>query len=310
MDDAALHSFRDEWYVRVFELQAVMELYYLEMLRCEERVKANEGSLRSGGPSRKRRKRRSDKDERQSLYPQLRIGPSDAVQPSAAADSKRKVLIISPSQAFERLVSPGSPIDSFVHPYLFASSEWIWVAEGPNGTEHEGDSERPEEVEGRAISALAEAIDVSCPSQSDSSVESSSTSTPNSADSPPLSTSPSIFDFVALGKRLLGLTPNLHNLSLTGIFQSAPTGVPTRTEDRPLCLGSLRSLTIGPSPAPGYVALRLTDWGLLSLRRLRLTNMLISHQLETVSGDNDGLPLLSQLQWSMVRKHEPANDGL
>lgn len=249
------HMFQNEWYVRVFELQAIMELYYLEMLRCEERAKV----------------------KHTPPYPRLCIGSSGPLAPSAAADFNRPVFEISCSQALQRLLSPGSPVGSFVHPYLWASSESVWLEEGLDHTLHRSDHALPEGLEARPVSALAQ---------------------PGISPSPP-----TMDDLIAVGKRILGLTPNVRNLSLTGIFNR----ILSSTDERPSCFRNLISLTLGPGSGLARTQFRFVDWELGCLTRLRLCGLLVYDELDSVSGNNSVLPKLSEFQWSIVRKGEPSN---
>lgn len=98
----------DVWHERALELQAALELYYLEVQRrCHAKQQAMEDSAEAATASR---------------YPHLRIGSHTAAPSASPNTPTHDVFLVSRAQLFERMASPGAPADRFDHVVLFIRS--------------------------------------------------------------------------------------------------------------------------------------------------------------------------------------------
>lgn len=269
----------DERCVSILELQAIMELYYFRLLRCDESAKA--AAKGEAGSSKRKRGSGSSDGETQPTYPRLSLEPSTLFTCLPSEESGDKVFLVSESQIEQRLASSGSPIDDFDHPYLFARSGAPWIAEGPR--QHLRLYHGTQGWVGRTKLSL-------------STYEAAGSTTPPptpSWDSLSLATPPTVSNVVANARCLIALAPRVHSLSLTGLFHGLAAG------EHLAALDQLRSLTIGPFSEAWIMDLKLERPEFDQIVRLRLCQLLSDEEAEKVSGDGAALPQLRELQWSI-----------
>lgn len=256
----------DTWYCRGFEFFAAIELYAMEMARCEGRNRANYWT---------------DRDTR---YTRLAItgGPgSPGLRPPSG--SEEGVFAVSRAQLLERLANPKGKTDRFDHPLLFARSGIAWEARQHGyavvhgGTEpqwHEGDAEDPLDAQRTDGSPL---LDVALPSTA------------------------TIGGILNLTRALLAQTPLLQNLSLSGFLERAVCG--TR---RPMELKALRFLSLGPPPIyisrPGwYPPLRFETPSFPNVERLRICGHSLDKQQAVAIGGGSVFKKLQHFQWTFAK---------
>lgn len=282
MDDSPIRSLasevrRDEWCVGMFGLQAVMELYYLELLHCDAKA-------RQTACGKVRKKSRSLANRRRPVYPRLEI----ALDPLAFPEEDgfdRAVCVISHSQIQQRLTSPGAPTDSFEHPYLFARSNSVWYAHGPNYDVFLGTTNPLLEFSPTRTTAQNSALDGADTEPDPTTVSPEATSS-----------FMTISDCIASARSVFASTVNLRSLSLTGLFGSIIV------RKLPPAFARLRSLTLGPSPLGWHAPLVLHHPELNSITRLRVCGPLSPREVMSVSGDCGALQRLSELHWRMMTK--------
>lgn len=180
------------WRVRIYELQAAVELYYLEARRRQSSAKVKRGEAKAVVE-----------------YPSLRI--SDEPQPVGSS-------IFTPSrrQLLERMESAGAPTDRFGHPFNVARMTLGWQASAtgarpdPTTSSHQGAGVRGHRLDYQAMARLAP----SSASQTGvlPSLESLSTTRAGR--------------HIGLAQNILSLTPRVRSLSLTGYFDLCLAGTP------------------------------------------------------------------------------------
>lgn len=136
------HDRNCAWCVGIIELAAAMELYYLELRRCEARAEQSAEQRAVGG--KRRRSSRSYGQKTQPVYPRLRMG-SGPMAPPGAQDFDRGFFDIQSPQILHRLASRGSPTDAFNHPLFFARSQASWATDGFDGAAFPPEDDQPPE---------------------------------------------------------------------------------------------------------------------------------------------------------------------
>lgn len=182
----------DKWTAGVLQVQAIMELYYLEMLRCENRMKRAKGAE----PARKRTRSENNPSGRdaQPAYPRLYLEDDELrnMAPRAEVDASRPVFKVTCTRFWKRMYSAGAPTDRFDHRLLFAACQSPWLAEGPDHVTHSGDNYPPHEVTALDEYQLERASKVS-----------------------------TVTGVLWCAQRVLNLTSQVRSFSLTGLLQAS-----------------------------------------------------------------------------------------
>lgn len=284
----------DEWCVGIMELRAAMELYYLELLRCEER--AGQSVKKSRGRSKRR------KAEPPAIsYPRLRMGTSSFAIP-AESDLARNVFQIDRSQVLKRLASPASPTDSFSHPYLFARSDATWWTRGFRGGP-EDDVELPDTNEAGRPATLLSMDHSSATPEAGASRSSSALQACSSLDWSFPPTQATILDYIALAECLVALSPQVRNVSLTGFFTLLAAGEAFSAAQ------ALQFLSIGPAHGAWVRPLQLNHSAIQSVKKLRVCGLVLGEECNSILGDNDALQQLEEFQWSVMRSGDSQHES-
>lgn len=283
----------DEWHVRVLELQAAIEIYYLEMQRCDNRARAKkEKELK-----RKIEKKKSSAS-RISIrprYPPLRVARSGS---SPSGNFGKGDFAIKRSQILERMTSAGAPTDSFIHPVLFARSALSWSAVDYDDKVHSGNNDREWNSVEETVDAFSTSYFSSTSAVPGTTVSAASTTGAkiDLISNARLATA-TVSGILALARCVLSLTPRVRSLSLTGFFEHILVG------ERASCHQSLHTVSIGPPPVGWEVPLHFSNTALNTVKRLRVCGcMLEKKEAASICGDDGALPQLKKFVWSIRGK--------
>lgn len=270
----------DPWVIRVMEVRAALELYYIEL----------QHSAKSHGHT-------------PAAYPSLKVTASS----NTPAPANGGVIVdVSRADILDRLASPGAPTDSFSHPLVFARSGLPWAAFSSNCDLYEGDSIREDEADGAGgipdvFSAPEAHISPTIDGPSDA-VDNLRLGIwdPLNLSRPSTAT---VGGSLALASCLLSLAPHVRSLSLTGFFEKAVAGKRAPPHQ------ALESVTLGPVAARWGVPLLLHHSALSGVQRLRVGgSILVKEETDCITGKDGALPQLSTVQWSMPEKCSDDND--
>lgn len=245
------------WHIRVLELQAAMELYYLKLQRCDERAAREAAKRRKAARKTKSRTKETELVETDSAgYPRLR-----SVSNSPKADRKKSsdAFCITRAQIRERMTSAGAPTHLFSHPLLFARSDLDWLAMDADGEVHRGNEAILENEDVDEISDVFSGSHLAVTPALDQ--KSSSVRVPKTVGWDPLnlasSSTATVGGNLALARCILSLTPHVRSLSLTGIFEKLLRGITSLASPR------LRSSRSAPQQQTGPCLCNSTiaHWG-------------------------------------------------
>lgn len=271
------HIGSDAWHVRVWELQAAMELWCLDVCSRED-----EGT--------------------KMPFPRLVVGTSRVSPPSLTG---QKVVHVTRSQLYERMSRKGAPTDHFGHPLLFALSGLRWHARLPEKGEdssrfwnlpedrlHSGGSSRRELNSWEDISdAIAWPDSRPSELEDDVDVEWPPLSLCDPLD-PDIPSTATIGGNTALARTVLSLTAAVHTLSLTRFLERALVGF------RAPCHQDLRFVNLGPPPRGWAAELHLEHSTLRGVEQLRICGgPLRQTELDAIAGKGGALASLQELQW-------------
>lgn len=269
----------DDWHERVLELQAALELYLLDLERCDQ--KAAELAQKEGAIVTRKRKKAEEEGKVPVSYPRLRVG--------VKKEAKFGVFHVTRLEIRERLASPGAPADTFNHPLLFARVGFSWTAVGPDGEVHSGGHHFEEEYDVEGIGDIFDRPRCFQPGQK----------LPSSWALDPLlvhrHSTDTLGGNLLIARSIITLTPHAEVLSLTGLFEHMVSDwrEPPQQE--------LRSLTIGPHSPLTHIPLRLDYPAFSSLKKLRICD-LPTYGYGDISGDEPTIRYLEKLQWSEAGK--------
>lgn len=270
----------DAWHVRVLEVQAAVEVYFVEMRKLPKRTQ-EEGNVKEPGSN------GETSLQTQMPYPRLLVDVGGAESPGRTQAVRCDTFRVTRSQILARLTSPGSMTDFFNHPILFARTSLPWYAKGPDDEEHEGG------VEDSEIGGVEHIPDVLAPSA----LGHVSAISADCWDFHPLpgSSTTTVGGNIVLARSVLSMVPNLLSLSLTGIFDRILMG------GQPLSYKWLRKATIGPPPSlDWYAPLETSQSALDSIEQLRICDTcLLESNVAELTGNSAALPRLKKLQWSI-----------
>lgn len=266
------------WFIGVIEVQAALDLYLLEMRRLEDEAGISGPTCQCGPPPKEEGSSRQPCIDYPSLV-LTTTTPSRGESAAAAASSSgsKAPFFLHRSRLLRRVTRRGGKADSFDHPLLFARSgirTIIFDREGYGRLSNDlwreakalydddGDT-YDEEVSDEEDSASEEdgSDGVSAASDDDASAgyglpdedAFANLALPASSSAQTLATdlvipldqanypTASIGGNLSLARTLLGLTPNLHSLLLTGVLQRAICG-----KGAALPPPALRKLYLGP----------------------------------------------------------------
>lgn len=265
----------DAWHVRVFELQAAMELWCLDVdSRMEDEQGQHAGDVLSS-------------------FPVLAVGGSTATSEPCG----RPVFHVTRAQLYARMSRRRAPTDHFGHPILFARSGLRWSARVEHDDiiewQHQGGSGLREvddvddiadafawptspvrEQDQRAPPDLCDLFDQDVP--------------------PTMTLGGNLF----LARSVLSLTPSVRCLSLTGFLERALVG------SRPPCHQMLRFVNLGPPPQGWETPLHLHHSALRSVKRLRICGGPLNRdELAAIAGKDGALASLRRLAWVPTTEH-------
>lgn len=282
----------DAWLVRVLEVQAALELYFLELNRCEHKAAEMAELAKKQGAVMTRKRKKADEEGKVLVsYPRLFVGDSDA--------PKRGFFNVTPLQIRERLASPGAPTDVFNHPYFFARVGFRWEAKGPDDELHSGGHYWEDHYD---VEEIPDIFNTHHFLRNYPTLPSLSTPDPlllarHSTDT--------FGGSLTLARSILTLTSSVNSLSLTGIFEFILAGEEFSSPQ------AVTSLTLGPdSPIDSYVPLRLDYPALQCLKRVRLCSLPHATAEDDLSGDRPTLRYLKEVQWSQTSEYSTVNPQL
>lgn len=259
------------WHIRVLEVQAAVELYYLDMLRRYEQAQTAASRKEVMGVL-----------ETPFPYPSLRVGKEAASTLTSGESAVSKVFNVSRSQLLERLASAGSPADRFEHPLVCARSEVGWHAGALDGEAHYADSgdqivDRPAQTpedfphSWEPIAVLHFEALLATP----------------------------VGENLALARDVLCLTPRVRSLSLTGNFDLCLTSELLTWQAH-----CLQAVTLGPCQTDWDKTLALSHPAIRTTKSLRVCQGLLPREeFGWISGSSDALPQLEEFHWIMSFKY-------
>ncbi|PWN25406.1 hypothetical protein BDZ90DRAFT_281613 [Jaminaea rosea] len=284
MSGELLHP--DEWTLRIFEAQAVLDLYLLELRRLQDLGQPT-SSTKTG------------KGVECGHYPRLILNGYDDASTSRSKITRR-TFVLHRSQLLRHLSRHKSYTDRFDHPLLFArSSCGMFVLAGPGRAGEDSDSlgqYDPYELRDIDFSLLEEDAEDYADQFSPDRLPATTPALDDGLD-PALNSTATLGSLLSLTRFVLVATPRLRNLSLTGFLERAVTGLRTGAE-----LKDLRSLSIGPPPPFWHAPMTLDRGCLLTVENLRICGVMLLE--EEVDAIENGLPLLRRMQWSMAGKFD------
>lgn len=251
-----------EYIARVYEAQAVLDLYLIEMARRQVRYDLVLPP---------------QEDNKRLACPHLIIEgyPNSPAHPT---NEDEEVFILTPLDLLQHLARPGSVTDRFDSPLLFARSGVDIVKQTPSA----GRRKRLDISDGEREQDWADIFSPSSSIFSGSSVSTISLPSPHSG---------TIGSLLTQLRMVLASTPNLENLSLTGFLERAICG---KRSAAPL-LPKLRALSVGPPPQRWCAPIIFDQLG--QIKELRICGIeLLQEEAESVVAK---LPVLKTLQWSM-----------
>lgn len=175
----------------MFVAHAAIELYVLEMARCDNRNRQSSGGQAS------------------TRYPRLVIEGSRSSASSRSRFPKKPAFVVTQQDVFDRLTASKAATDRFDHPLLFIRSRLAWEAEGHDEQPYRGGNTQRQWVEGSSLDPFSSAAD---------SLE------------PPPSSAATLKGCLILARTLLSHTPLLQTLSLSGFLERAICGADAPTE--------------------------------------------------------------------------------
>lgn len=282
LDYSGLGIGSDAWHIRIFEVQAAVELYCFEMRRCVAKAQKK-------APLKKKHKTEAPTNpSRPVSYPRLLVYA--ASRASGRDDAAEKdVFRVSRSQLLARIASPGAPTDSFIHPILFARSNLSWYAQGPDGEIHEGERDEDEANDGAEVIGDVFFKPKGPASDVDATVDPLSLTRISTA---------TVGGNLALARSVAGFTTKLRSLAVTSFFERILAGM------QPAGFSMLHSASIGPVPSRWPIPLFLDHSSLRSLKQLSICGIrLVDPDISELNGTSTVLTRLSKLQWSLNREY-------
>lgn len=313
LDTEAQTYYQEAYAIKVYMLQATLDLYLLEMRRVEERdgllvrpwsetmtgaVVARDCEIKHQGKCRS--------------YPPLKVmtpWPSTVTE-NANASKGPKPFVITLDQINQHLTRAGSATDRFDHPLIFCrSGAKDFLFDGPGRGEYVGtedpfelaheederplykDKAKPEDYadlwDVRGLERGWRRKDVVYPQDLSSDIDPTS---PNSA---------TLGSLLTMTRAILCTTPSLVNLSLSGFLERAVCG--TRS---PPGLRALKELSLGPAPPFWYAPMRLHHTALASVEKLRIVGVqLFKSEIADIAGRRGALPNLREVEWTLASEY-------
>lgn len=288
------------WAVRIFELQACLDLYLSEMRRIEDGRRgkyatASASSSLAGSSSATPRSPSSNIE-----YPRLVVTYISAAPSRAAAKVKAggrgKILTLTRAQLWKHLTRRGAALDQFDHPIIFSRAglranpmtfygiaRMMHYLNGPHPkhfgrcyvvptVKDESDDESLAPNELRIINNLG------------------------------LASVHTVHGLTGAAQRVVNFSSSLMNLSLTGYLELA-LAMPNPS----LTWGKLRHLSLGPLlSATTFSIFNSHHLKLSSLESLRVAGcLLIAKEAKEIAGATDRFPKLKRFLWELVSSHSP-----
>lgn len=269
----------DAWRVRVWELQAAMELWCLYTRVCDEEEEQRTAVKPAYGT--------------RPQYPSLAVGG----RASSSSAAGGEVFHVTRAALYQRMSRKEALTNHFGHPLLSARSGLRWRVRGLGQTWHDGGRRRHAVQEGEDVADLfAWASTPPAPDEDDFDFDADVVVPPSDLCDPldeDIPATATVGGNLALARTVLSLTPSVSSLSLTGFLERALVG------SRPPCHQALRSVNLGPTAAGLSVPAHFEHTALHGVRRLRICGApLDPPELDAIAGKGGALPKLRQVEWT------------
>lgn len=275
-------------------MQACLDLFLMEIRSIDDR-EADQWHLKHGP-----RKSAGCPGTGCPQYPRLNLtGAVCSGQDNTSDNDQRPAFTISRAQVIAHLSRRGSVLDRFDHPLIFArSGVFYFVHNGPGRAGHDDSDIDPHGVTHRPLAWEDDSEDFAdLFSQRGMPRDTSTSFRADTTLDPLLPNTATLGSLLALARSVLGFTPKLTNLSLTGFLERTVCG-----ERGPPSLNVLRCLTVGPPPPYYYTPLNFGGLGCSRLEKVRVCGvMLLEQEIQSLSGWD--LYDIKEIQWVMAGKY-------
>lgn len=300
---------QDSYEVKIFMIQAALDLYLLQMRRVEERDGLLVRPWSEATAAAEETNQRLHTGKCRSYPPLLVKTPWPSKAAVDAISKGPKPFVITLAQINEHLARRGSTTDRFDHPLIFSrSGVKNFLDEGPGRGEYVGqdpyqlaheDDFRPlykdKKYDGdyadlwgvRGLDRGYRREGVVLPPDLSSDID------------PTSPTAATLGSLLTMTRAILCTTPSLVNLSLSGFLERAVCG-----SRSPPGLKALKELSLGPAPPFWYAPMRLHHTALESVEKLRIVGVqLFKSEIADIAGRRGALPNLREVEWTLASKY-------